>query len=133
MAVFPDEDRESYPDMFKLPEGCYEVALYCRKQGCTAFGRLARRRPLQIVHQAAPSSGQLHLSASWAVPAGHVGLVCDIGVAAQAARHRLRGGGGRPGRGGRLPGGGFQRGEVRPDTAGRHPDRRDRIQGISYA
>ena len=44
MAVFPDEDRESYPDMFKLPEGCYEVALYCRKQGCTAFGRLARRR-----------------------------------------------------------------------------------------
>merc|ERR1712129_667402 len=27
MAVFPDEDRESYPDMFKLPEGCYEVSL----------------------------------------------------------------------------------------------------------
>ena len=57
MAVFPDEDRESYPDMFKLPEGCYEVSLYCRKQGCSAFGRLARQRPLQIVHQAAPSSG----------------------------------------------------------------------------
>jgi len=27
MAVFPDEDRESYPDMFKMPEGCYEVSL----------------------------------------------------------------------------------------------------------
>ena len=27
MAVFPDEDRESYPEMFKLPEGCYEVSL----------------------------------------------------------------------------------------------------------
>ena len=28
MAVFPDEDRESYPDMFKMPEGCYEVSLF---------------------------------------------------------------------------------------------------------
>tara|TARA_B100000795_G_C22764202_1_gene424959 strand:- start:802 stop:939 length:138 start_codon:yes stop_codon:yes gene_type:complete len=28
MAVFPDEDRESYPDMFKMPEGCYEVSLH---------------------------------------------------------------------------------------------------------
>ena len=27
MSVFPDEDREEYPDMFELPEGCFEVAL----------------------------------------------------------------------------------------------------------
>eukprot|EP00316_Scyphosphaera_apsteinii_P021538 CAMPEP_0119299450 /NCGR_PEP_ID=MMETSP1333-20130426/1532_1 /TAXON_ID=418940 /ORGANISM="Scyphosphaera apsteinii, Strain RCC1455" /LENGTH=169 /DNA_ID=CAMNT_0007300893 /DNA_START=129 /DNA_END=638 /DNA_ORIENTATION=- len=27
MAVFPDEDRELYPEMFRLPDGCYEVAL----------------------------------------------------------------------------------------------------------
>ena len=27
MAVFPEEDRESYPDMFKMPEGCFEVSL----------------------------------------------------------------------------------------------------------
>ena len=27
MAPFPDEDREMYPEMFKLPDGVYEVAL----------------------------------------------------------------------------------------------------------
>ena len=27
MSVFPDEDREQYPEMFTLPHGCYEVAL----------------------------------------------------------------------------------------------------------
>ena len=27
MKVFPDEDRELYPEMFKLPTGVYEVAL----------------------------------------------------------------------------------------------------------
>ena len=27
MSVFPDEDRDTYPEMFALPEGCYEVAL----------------------------------------------------------------------------------------------------------
>lgn len=27
MAVFPDEDRVTYPDMFALPTGCYEVVL----------------------------------------------------------------------------------------------------------
>lgn len=27
MAPFPDEDREQYPEMFKLPDGVYEVAL----------------------------------------------------------------------------------------------------------
>ena len=27
MAVFPDEDRQQYPDMFELPKGCYEVEL----------------------------------------------------------------------------------------------------------
>mmetsp|Transcript_12120 Transcript_12120/g.18266 ORF Transcript_12120/g.18266 Transcript_12120/m.18266 type:complete len:149 (-) Transcript_12120:103-549(-) len=27
MAPFPDEDREMYPEMFRLPDGVYEVAL----------------------------------------------------------------------------------------------------------
>ena len=27
MAPFPDEDREAYPEMFRLPDGVYEVAL----------------------------------------------------------------------------------------------------------
>ena len=27
MAPFPDEDREEYPEMFRLPKGVYEVAL----------------------------------------------------------------------------------------------------------
>ena len=27
MKPFPDEDREEYPEMFKLPDGCYEVSL----------------------------------------------------------------------------------------------------------
>lgn len=27
MSVFPDEDRELYPEMFKLPAGVYEVAM----------------------------------------------------------------------------------------------------------
>jgi hypothetical protein len=77
------------------------------------------------------AQASLRLSAGWAVPAGHVGLVCDTGVAAQAARHRLRGGATWSGRGGRLPGRGIERGEVRADTAGRRPDRGERIQGIS--
>jgi hypothetical protein len=81
MAVFPDEDRESYPDMFKLPEGCYEVCLYCREQSCSAFGRLALRRPLQIVHQAAPSSGQPP-PISWLGRAGRPCRTC--------LRHRCR-------------------------------------------
>ena len=27
MAPFPAEDRETYPEMFVLPDGCYEVAI----------------------------------------------------------------------------------------------------------
>jgi hypothetical protein len=27
MSAFPDEDREEYPEMFKLPDGVYEVTI----------------------------------------------------------------------------------------------------------
>ena len=44
MAVFPDEDRELYPEMFKLPAGCYEARSPCRenKAAQPRAGRLLR-------------------------------------------------------------------------------------------
>lgn len=43
MAPFPDEDREAYPEMFKLPEGVYEVKLQ-RPLGI-AFEEVSAGRP----------------------------------------------------------------------------------------
>eukprot|EP00964_Phaeocystis_antarctica_P130305 scaffold94181_cov59-Phaeocystis_antarctica.AAC.7 len=68
---------------------------------CSSGARSCTRLP-----RAPASLGQ---PASRAALAGHIGPTFDLGVAAQAARHRLRGGGGRAGRGGRLPRGGVQR------------------------
>ena len=44
MAVFPDEDRELYPEMFKLPAGCYEARSPCRENEAAQprAGRLLR-------------------------------------------------------------------------------------------
>ena len=44
MAVFPDEDRDLYPEMFKLPAGCYEARSPCRenKAAQPRAGRLLR-------------------------------------------------------------------------------------------
>jgi len=60
MAVFPDEDRELYPEMFKLPVGCYEAPLSMSKeQSCAASGRPAAAERLEkVAHEAAPSLGQ---------------------------------------------------------------------------
>ena len=43
MAPFPDEDREMYPDMFKLPDGVYEASLQ-RPLGL-AFEEVAAGQP----------------------------------------------------------------------------------------
>ena len=45
MSVFPDEDRNDYPEMFRLPDGCYEVAM--PKPLGIAFSEREVRRRLQ--------------------------------------------------------------------------------------
>ena len=134
MAVFPDEDRELYPEMFKLPAGCYEARSPCRenKAAQPRAGRLLRslfRRSRTRLPRASANepnrSGRIEGGRPHRPPARHTG------GAAQAAGHRFRGGGARKGRGGRLPGGGLERGAVRADTAGGHTHRRDRVQGAS--
>ena len=46
MSVFPDEDREEYPEMFSMPKGCYEVALE-RPLGI-AFEEIVPGRGVQV-------------------------------------------------------------------------------------
>ena len=124
--------------MFKLPVGCYEAPLpMSKEQSCAASGRPAAAERLEkVAHEAAPSLGPepRPTSRSGRIDGGrrHRAPVSHIGVAAQAAGHRLRGGAARTGRGGRLPGGGLERRAVRADTARGHTDRRDRVQGVSH-